>query len=84
MTTDVRQLFGQAEGFDYIALTEPATKKSFHRVAWAQFMPGVDVEAVVRQLDGQKVRLLFTPKRQLIEADRDFHLPYGRERHGYR
>ena len=49
------KMFSQVEGFEYIALTDPAAKKSFHRVAWAQFANSVDVEAVVRRLDGQKV-----------------------------
>ena len=51
------QLFSSTEGFQYLALTEPSTKKAFHRVGWAQFATGVDVEEIVKKLDGSKVGL---------------------------
>ena len=51
------QLFRKVEGFQYLALTEPAVKKSFHRVGWAQFAPGVEVQDVVSKLDNSRVRI---------------------------
>lgn len=58
-STDIGQLFAQEEGFEYLALAEPSAKKAFHRVAWAQFADGVDVEKVVERLDNSKVSLRF-------------------------
>ncbi|RXK40727.1 hypothetical protein M231_01979 [Tremella mesenterica] len=52
---ELEELFAQCEGFQYLALTEPQIKKSFHRVAWAQFAEGVDVKEVVDKLDGSKL-----------------------------
>ena len=52
---DLEDLFGQVEGFQYLAVTEPFAKKAFHRVAWAQFAEGVDPEEVVKKLDGSKI-----------------------------
>jgi len=51
-----KQLFKRVPGFQYLALTEPAVKKSFHRVGWAQYADGVDVKDVVTKLDNSKVR----------------------------
>jgi len=51
------KLFRKVDGFQYLALTEPAVKKSFHRVGWAQFAPGVEVQDVVSKLDNSRVRL---------------------------
>jgi hypothetical protein len=48
-------MFKRVDGFEYLAITEPAAKKSFHRVAWAQYGEGVNVEDVVKQLNGAKV-----------------------------
>jgi hypothetical protein len=48
-------VFSKVEGFEYLAITEPSTKKAFHRVAWAQFAEGVDVDEVVKKLDNSRV-----------------------------
>lgn len=45
-------MFQKIDGFQYLALAEPIAKKSFHRVAWAQFATEVDVQDVVQKLDG--------------------------------
>jgi hypothetical protein len=50
------QLFAQVEGFQHLAITEPSIKKQFHRVAWAQYSDGTDLEEVLRRLDNSKVR----------------------------
>ena len=49
-------MFASAPGFQYLAITEPAIKKSFHRVAWAQFSDETDINEVVSKLDNYKVR----------------------------
>ena len=49
-------MFTSVPGFQYLAITEPAVKKSYHRVAWAQFADDVDVNEVVAKLDNYKVR----------------------------
>lgn len=43
-------------GFEYLALSEPATKRAFHRVGWAQFSEGEDMDQIVRVLDGMELR----------------------------
>jgi hypothetical protein len=56
------QVFSKVEGFEYLAITEPSTKKAFHRVAWAQFAEGVDVDEVVKKLDNSRVSQPFLIK----------------------
>ncbi|ORY30788.1 hypothetical protein BCR39DRAFT_528324 [Naematelia encephala] len=51
----LEELFAKHDGFQYLALTEPAMKKGFHRVGWAQFADGVDVAEVVKSLDESNV-----------------------------
>jgi hypothetical protein len=51
----LEKLFQSVPGFRYLALTEPAMKKAFHRVAWAQFSEDVDINEVVGKLADSKI-----------------------------
>jgi hypothetical protein len=48
-------LTSKTTGFDYLALSDPSMKKMFHRVGWAQFKDGTDMDEVVKVLDGMEV-----------------------------
>lgn len=50
------QMFKTVGGLRYLAISEPSAKKSYHRVAWAQYADGTDMEAAVKATDGQQVR----------------------------
>ncbi|WRT63364.1 uncharacterized protein IL334_000269 [Kwoniella shivajii] len=52
---ELEELFARIPGFQWLALSEPAQKKSFHRVAWAQYADDVDIGEVINKLDGQKI-----------------------------
>ncbi|BEJ09479.1 hypothetical protein CcaverHIS641_0603940 [Cutaneotrichosporon cavernicola] len=52
---DLEGIFAKASGFQWLALSEPSMKRSFHRVGWAQYEEGVKVEEVVDTIDGSKV-----------------------------
>ncbi|KAK8844554.1 hypothetical protein IAR55_006401 [Kwoniella newhampshirensis] len=52
---DLEELFARMPGFQWLALSEPSQKKSFHRVAWAQYADDVDISEVIQKLDGQKI-----------------------------
>ncbi|WWD22896.1 hypothetical protein CI109_107391 [Kwoniella shandongensis] len=52
---DLEELFARVPGFQWMALSEPSQKRSFHRVAWAQYADDVDVSEVIQKLDGQKI-----------------------------
>ncbi|KAL1408935.1 hypothetical protein Q8F55_005749 [Vanrija albida] len=52
---DLEGVFAAHPGFQWLALSEPSAKKSFHRVGWAQYEEGVDVEEAVKAIDGSKV-----------------------------
>lgn len=69
-----KQLFKRVPGFQYLALTEPAVKKSFHRVGWAQYADGVDVKDVVTKLDNSKVRREGTSEAYKQVDNFTFHL----------
>ena len=45
----------QAEGFDYLALSDPHTGKKLHRVGWVAFVPGTDMKAAESTLGESKV-----------------------------
>ncbi len=61
---DLEGVFAKHSGFQWLALSEPSMKRSFHRVGWAQYEEGIKVEEVVNTIDGSKVgchtRLLLT------------------------
>jgi hypothetical protein len=48
-------MFRGVDGLNYLAISEPSAKKSYHRVAWAQYAEGTDMEAAVKATDGQQV-----------------------------
>jgi hypothetical protein len=52
---DLESIFAKHPGFQWLALSEPSSKRSFHRVGWAQYEDGVDVNEVVNTIDGSKV-----------------------------
>ncbi|WVR03221.1 hypothetical protein IAU60_000212 [Kwoniella sp. DSM 27419] len=52
---ELEELFARVPGFQWLAVSEPAQKKSFHRVAWAQYADDVDIGEVIQKLDGQKI-----------------------------
>nr|XP_019048353.1 hypothetical protein I302_02124 [Kwoniella bestiolae CBS 10118]OCF27283.1 hypothetical protein I302_02124 [Kwoniella bestiolae CBS 10118] len=52
---ELEELFARVPGFQWLAVSEPAQKKSFHRVAWAQYADDVDIGEVINKLDGQKI-----------------------------
>ncbi|OCF43077.1 hypothetical protein I317_03046 [Kwoniella heveanensis CBS 569] len=52
---ELEELFARIPGFQWLAVSEPAQKKSFHRVAWAQYADDVDISEVIQKLDGQKI-----------------------------
>ncbi|KAK4686837.1 hypothetical protein P7C73_g3283, partial [Tremellales sp. Uapishka_1] len=52
---DLEALFEKVPGFQYLALSEPAARKSFHRVGWAQFGDHVDMDQAVKVLDSQRI-----------------------------
>ncbi|WWC85480.1 uncharacterized protein L201_000344 [Kwoniella dendrophila CBS 6074] len=52
---ELEELFARIPGFQWLAVSEPAQKKSFHRVAWAQYGDDVDISEVINKLDGQKI-----------------------------
>lgn len=45
----------QAEGFDYLALSDPHTGKKLHRVGWVSFVPGTDMKAAEDKLSESKI-----------------------------
>ncbi|WWC57754.1 uncharacterized protein I303_100289 [Kwoniella dejecticola CBS 10117] len=52
---ELEELFARIPGFQWLAVSEPAQKKSFHRVAWGQYADDVDIGEVISKLDGQKI-----------------------------
>jgi len=52
---DLEAIFAKHPGFQWLALSEPSSKRSFHRVGWAQYEEGVDVNEAVATIDGSKV-----------------------------
>ncbi|MBW0491899.1 hypothetical protein O181_031614 [Austropuccinia psidii MF-1] len=45
----------QAEGFDYLALSDPHTAKKLHRVGWVSFLPGTDMQVAESILSESKL-----------------------------
>ncbi|KAG0145097.1 hypothetical protein CROQUDRAFT_671995 [Cronartium quercuum f. sp. fusiforme G11] len=45
----------QAEGFDYLALSDPHTGKKLHRVGWVSFVPGTDMKAAEEKLSESRI-----------------------------
>ena len=43
------------DGFLYLALGEPHSGKKWHRVGWAAFKEGTDMEEAVKALDGKEI-----------------------------
>lgn len=52
---DLEEVFTKHPGFQWLALSEPSAKRSFHRVGWAQYEEGVNVQEVVSTVDSSKV-----------------------------
>lgn len=52
---DLEGIFAKQPGFQWLALSEPSSKRSFHRVGWAQYEDGINVTEAVTTIDGSKV-----------------------------
>lgn len=55
---DLEGIFAKHPGFQWLALSEPSVKRSFHRVGWAQYEEGVKVDEAVATIDSSKVGCL--------------------------
>ncbi|ODO03301.1 hypothetical protein I350_06151 [Cryptococcus amylolentus CBS 6273] len=51
----LEELFGRVPGFLWLALSDVSVKRSFHRVAWAQYAESTDVSEVIDKLEGSKL-----------------------------
>ncbi|OXG51481.1 arsenite-resistant protein ASR2 [Cryptococcus neoformans] len=51
----LEDLFSKVPGFQWLAISDPSQKRSFHRVAWAQYADDTDVSKVIEQLDSTKI-----------------------------
>lgn len=52
---DLEEVFEKHAGFQWLALSEPSVKRAFHRVGWAQYAEGIEVEQVVKTVDSSRV-----------------------------
>lgn len=53
--TDLEGVFAKHPGFQWLALSDPSAKRGFHRVGWAQYEEGVNVEDAVATIDSSKI-----------------------------
>lgn len=52
---DLEGVFAKHPGFQWLALSDPSAKRGFHRVGWAQYEEGVNVEEAVNTIDSSKI-----------------------------
>ncbi|WVO18178.1 hypothetical protein L204_105881 [Cryptococcus depauperatus] len=51
----LEELFKKVPNFQWLALSDPSTKRSFFRVAWAQYADETDVSTIISELEGTKI-----------------------------
>ncbi|KAJ1909259.1 hypothetical protein IWQ60_011266 [Tieghemiomyces parasiticus] len=51
----LEDLCAMADGYQYLALSEPIAARKFHRFGWVKFVKGTDMERAQTQLDRAKI-----------------------------